>query len=89
MNNKPYTKGDVLTAEQIDVIRTAIASTNKACKWTKSSYAYAIGGMQPYSVYSLSYDSFKKQEIIDEFYRLVTTKFYLIQSFTTFKNITL
>jgi hypothetical protein len=72
-----------MTTEKMDQIKSAI----KAQKWDKSSYSYAIGGMDPFNPKSLYYDSYKKEEIVKEFYKLCETKFRNITHYTTFKNI--
>lgn len=41
-------------------------------KWDKSSYAYAIGFIEPHSFVSLYYGSYKKSEVIESFYSYAT-----------------
>ena len=72
-----------MTTEKMDQIKSAI----KAQKWVKSCYGYAIGGMDPFNAKSLYCDSYKKEEVVNEFYRLCETKFKSISGYTTFKNI--
>lgn len=62
----------------------AIEKAIKNQKWDKHSFAYAIGHM------SLNRGDLtwkKKAELVEEFYRLIQTKFKAIESFTTFKGI--
>lgn len=72
-----------MTTEKMEQIKSAI----KTQKWDKSTFAYHIGGMDTYNPKSLYYDSYKKEEIVNEFYKLCETKFKSISGYTTFKNI--
>lgn len=70
-----------LTPQQIEAIKGAI----KAQRWDKHSYQYALSGMDHWGMWE--YSTLLKKEIIERFYLMIETKFYLIKHYTTFKNI--
>jgi len=72
---------------KLDTIRQAIK--NSSFKWDKSSYGYAIGAMQNYSAYGIYWNTFKLQELKDEFFRLavIPENFKRISKFKTFQHL--
>lgn len=72
-----------------ETIKTEIQKAIKAQKWDKSSYAYAVHAMDHWNSKGFFPDHCLKTEIVAEFWKLIDTKFYMINSFTCFKHITL
>ena len=70
-------------------IRLEIEGEIKKQRWDKASYAYAIGSLDHYSSFHMYPECHKKQEIIDRFYKLCETKFWLIAGYTTFRDNTI
>ena len=60
------------------------AIKNASYKWLKNDYIYSINSMLPY--YWGDGTCYTKNEVIQYFYTLCETKFFVISNFTTFKN---
>ena len=66
--------------------RQQLEKAIKSQKWDRSSYEYALNAMLPFRCFNDS-SIYKKADLIELFYKTVTTKWKCIKHFTTFKNI--
>jgi len=72
-----------------EINKTEIQKIIKEQKWVKSDYAHAVHYMDHWNAKGFYPDYCLKTEIVAEFWKLIDTKFYMINSFTCFKHITL
>jgi hypothetical protein len=58
----------------------------KEAKWDRGSYEYALNAMLPHRFFNDS-SIYKKQQLIELFYKAIETKWHCIKNFTTFRNL--